>query len=275
MELYYKNNRNEIVNLSKWPIMLQNPETLLEYKWEYGTKNNRISYFKKAIMEMSLDISIFADSEEEFNDTVDHLFEKTEIDVLQEEPGEIHIGEQYMKCYVLENEMGDYDPDCSATDITLKIVTDNAWWYSEKKFEFRPTKATDVWLDYPHEIPYDYLSNLVSENINNEAFSACDFRIIVYGPCVDPTIYIANHKYNVNTTLADGDYIVIDSAMRTIRKVENNGEETNIYDDRNRDSYIFERIPARIVPVSADGSFGFDLYILEERSKPRHGSKLL
>ena len=41
------------------------------------------------------------------------------------------------------------------------------------------------------------------------------------------------------------------------------------FSDRNRDDYIFEKIPSGSNDVSWDGAFGFDVTLLEERSEPK------
>lgn len=268
MNIYYENHTGQIIHLSEWPAMIQNPEDLISYEWKYDTKNYKITGFKKEITEKNIEVSIFADSKDEFTDIINKIFEIAEIDVLQEKPGKLYFNEQYLKCYIFKDGLSEFDPDMEATDITLSIVSDAPKWINERKFEFRSIKKVESWLDHEYNHNYDYMADRINRNINNESFADSEFQLIVYGPCINPVIYINEHEYSIECSLEEGDYIIIDSLEKTIMKTSNDGTIENVFDLRNRDSYIFQKIPNGIIQVLSEMEFGFDLIILEERSKP-------
>ena len=87
-------------------------------------------------------------------------------------------------------------------------------------------------------------------------------------------VRIAGHIYELRTTLYDGEYAVIDSSTRyakdrKIVKVKVDGTEENLFNSKNNESSIWEKIPAGLSIVSWNGSFGFDIILFNERGTPR------
>ena len=95
-----------------------------------------------------------------------------------------------------------------------------------------------------------------------------DFRIIVYGPVVNPRIQINGHPYQVNDTLLVGEYMVIDSRNNTITKYTGS-QAINLFDFRDKAYSVFQPIPGGTLRLNWTGLFGFDLTLFEERSEPR------
>ena len=96
-----------------------------------------------------------------------------------------------------------------------------------------------------------------------------NFRIVIYGPVINPTIYIAGHEYTVNIEISENEHLTIDSIERTIVLTRYDGTLFNAFGDRNKASYIFQKIPKGNCVVAWDGSFGFDVVLCEERSEPK------
>lgn len=123
--------------------------------------------------------------------------------------------------------------------------------------------------DYPFDYPFEYYTKLVGDSINNTGFTASNFKLIVYGACVSPFVSIGGHTYKVNCTVGENEYLTIDSAEKKIYITSNTGEVINKFNARGREDYIFEKIPPGTHDVVWDGSFGFDVILLEERSEPK------
>ena len=69
--------------------------------------------------------------------------------------------------------------------------------------------------------------------------------------------------------MEEGEYLTIDSTTKKIFLTKNDGTIINQFNNRNRDSYIFEKIPAGSNVVTWNGDFAFDVILLEERSEPK------
>ena len=92
--------------------------------------------------------------------------------------------------------------------------------------------------------------------------------MIVYGPVNNPSVTIGNHLYNVNCEVDSSEYLVIDSIEREIYIISNFGEKKNVFNKRNNESYIFQKINHGINSVIWSGGFGFDITVYDERSEP-------
>lgn len=130
------------------------------------------------------------------------------------------------------------------------------------------------WLDYPYDYPYEYSKVRNVQYIQNSNYTASGFRITIYGPCINPLIRIAGHVYELQTTLYESEYAIIDSSTRyskdrKIVKVKADGSQEDIFNSRNKDSDIWQKIPAGRSIVSWNGAFGFDVVLFNERGTPR------
>ena len=93
--------------------------------------------------------------------------------------------------------------------------------------------------------------------------------MIIYGACTNPAVYVSGHLYQVNCELGSTDYLTIDSITKKIFVTSNKGAITNVFNLRNRDSYIFTMIPPGQNVVAWEGDFGIDITLIEERSEPK------
>ena len=123
--------------------------------------------------------------------------------------------------------------------------------------------------DYPYGYPYDYAASHIFRNIICDSVGASDFRIVIYGEAVNPSIAIGDHVYAINGSVGKGETLLIDSFSRKITLVTAQGEQINWFDKRARESYIFEPIAPGKNTVSWSGDFGFDLIVTEKRSEPK------
>ena len=95
------------------------------------------------------------------------------------------------------------------------------------------------------------------------------FRILIYGQTTDPVINIGGHRYAVNGSISAAETLLIDSLTKTITLTTAMGTKVNWFANRDRNSYIFQPIPAGMNIVSWIGTFGFDLTVIEKRSEPK------
>ena len=91
----------------------------------------------------------------------------------------------------------------------------------------------------------------------------------VYGPVLNPKVTIAGHVYEVITTLYEGDYMVVDSRLGKVYKVLSDGSRVDLFNQRNKQSDLFEKIPKGNSTVIYNQKFGFDVTLIQERSEPR------
>ncbi len=266
--LQYINHMNEVIDFGRNGIYVSSND-LHDYDWEPVTRNDRISGFRRGITSRTLPVVIFCSSAAAGLSARNLLLEVAEKDILAEKPGKIVIGDYYYPCYIIGSKKANYMKAKCRMDVTLTLSSDASFWIRESKFSFRKAAAVSSGAGYPFDYPFDYTSAFTQSELLNTSFVPSNFRLTMFGPCEAPGIYIAGHLYNVQCTLQEGEYVVVDSLAKTITKVAVDGTVTNMFNSRNRISYIFEKIPPGSNAVSWDGSIGIDVILLEERSEPK------
>ncbi len=257
-----------------------NSSDLHDYSWDCTSDSYRISLFDKGVVTKTIPLVICCSSENEGLGIKNRLLEIAEKDVLALEHGRLVIGEYYLKCYITGSKKSNYLLNKGYMETTLTVTTDYPQWIKETLTSFR--RNGDVLsndgeavagekrnLDFQVDFPYDYMSEMKGKTLNNTGFSSVNFRLTIYGPAVDPEIYISGHRYQVDCLVEENEYLTIDSIAKTILLTKQDGTIENYFHQRNRDSYIFEKIPAGMNMVTWDMSFGFDVITFEERSEPK------
>ena len=273
-KLQYRNHLGESITFGQGGFFV-NENDLRDFTWGYTSKNNRLSSFQKGVVKKTLTVFIACTSEADGLAKRNALFEVCEKDVLANNHGRFIIGDYYMKCFVVGSKKTDYLYSNQTMKAKLTVVTDFPVWVKESTKIFRRLDSEIVSegagsnLDYPFDYPFDYSSEFASQDMVNDGFVASNFRMTIYGPCASPVIYIGEHVHAVSTEIAAGEYLVVDSIEKTITLVRSNGESVNRFHDRNRENYIFQKIPSGASEVTWEGDFGFDITLLEERSEPK------
>lgn len=256
-----------------------NSNDLHDYSWDFTSDNNRISSFNKGVVTKAVPIIICCSSEDEGIEVRNRLLEISEKDVLAVQHGKIIIGDYYLKCYVTGSKKSNYLLSKKYMETTLTVATDYPQWIKETLISFRmngeviseaeETGSGKRNLDYQVDFPYDYMSEMKGKTLDNTGFTGVNFRLTVYGAAINPVIYMGGHCYQVDCHIEENEYLTIDSITKTILLTKQDGTVENHFHHRNRESYIFEKIPPGINIVNWDHTFGFDVIMFEERSEPK------
>lgn len=266
----YINSLGERLNFGNGGLFV-NENDLRDFAWDISSKNNKISGFKKGIVTKTIPIIINCDSEANGIAIRNDLFEVCEKDVLAKKYGRIQIGNYYLRCYITGSKKSQYLIHKSHMVVSLVVATDLPEWIKETTTKHTMKSDTiSTFLDYPYDFSHDFKQPLVSATIKNDNFVASNFIAKIYGEIVNPTFFIGQHMYSVNVAIGANEYLTIDSINKTIVLTEANGNEVNCFNNRNKTSYIFEKIPIGNNKVtSTNENLRFDLTLLEERSEPK------
>ena len=264
-KMKYINNKGDVIRFGERPYYV-NENELRNFTWDYDTYGDKITSFTRGITEKKLPILIYdTDSKDSFNALCNTL----EYDVINNARGKLYVGDYYLLCNFIESSKSDYTKTKGYLSNEYKIVTDMKWWIKETKTSFRTgITSNDGNLNYPFNYPFNYASSTAGKKIGNESYAPSDFEMIIYGSCLNPSVAIGGHLYGVDCSLETGEYLVVNSITKKIYKVKTNGDIVNQFNLRNRDSYIFEKIPSGDNAVTWSGLFGFDVILLSERSEP-------
>lgn len=246
-----------------------NSNDLHDFSWDFINENGAINSFKRGAKKKELPLVVVSENGIE---VANKITEVTEKDILTQNTGKLIIGEYYLKCYITASKKSKYNKIKGFSHITLQISANDPVWTRENSYQFLKGGGIEggTNLDYPHNLPYDFAPASALRNIENPAFADSDFKLIIYGPVTDPEITIKNHLYSVTGTVNENEHLIIDSKEKTVDLVDKNGEKNNWFSKRNKESYIFKKIPAGNISVNWDATiFGFDIVIYEERSEPK------
>lgn len=253
-----------------------NANELRNYSWSFDTINDRISRFYMSSKSPKLPLVVYCNTDEQAAEVKNRLLELTEVDIEAKQAGKVYIGEYYTYGYITESVKSDYlfTKRLCKLDLTLTSEADKSAWYRDEKTAFpKDSKSEEInevgGGDYPYDYDYDYALSGVNRKIVCSNIRPSDFRLLIYGAISNPSVTIGGHTYTVNADIGKGETLLIDSFNKTITLTTATGRKVNYFDKRNRDSYIFEPIPKGQNTVVWNGTFGFDLTVIEKRSEPK------
>lgn len=264
LKMKYINHYGEEINFGEKGLYI-NESDLHDYEWSYDIVNKKVVNLDNETKKPKIDV--FATGENRI-EIANQFFEVINKDVLENEAGRIVIGDYYLEGYFVAKENSKYSSG-KVIKMTLTYVAPNKWM-KKTKFSYMPEESTTSEdLDYPHDYPHDYKMHRSTKPIVNDGYRPCDFEIMFYGAQETPTIIINGHTYQVYTTLQAGEYLIVNSLEKTIRKVLNDGTIQNVFNRRNKDFYIFEKIAVGKATVIRDTDARLDITLIEQRSEPK------
>ena len=280
MDFYYVNHKGKRIDLSDYPYLFQSGD-ILDWTYSYDTsegERNQTSNFRKSVKEFSVKIAVLCDfslslpkRQEEWKRAVDYLVEAFEEDILEAQEGRLYADTgAYMKCRIIGSTKSDWKMGLPIMFNTLKVLSSNPGWIRERPYYFKSSDITSTDNKrYAGKYAYRYANGLTNASITNEHYAECNFRLIIYGPCTQPSVYIGGYEYRFNIVLQEGEYLEVDSAAETVTKYMNSGVKVNAFNNRNFKNSVFQPIQTGRQEVSWNGRFDFDLILFEERSEPK------
>lgn len=204
---------------------------------------------------------------------LNNLYDVFEIDLINKSPGKLYFGDYYIRCYITSaNTKPNSILNCR-TDNVIEVHCPKQSWIKENKFSFFPNQINNNKIfenkKYDYIYDYKYGENPGSDSIINDAITESYFKLIIYGPASNPSIMIGKNIYAVNIDLNVGDYLIIESLDRQIYITDVNGVQKNVFDNRSKDNYIFQKISPGLNNIEWSAGFGFDVIIYDERSEPK------
>lgn len=289
MDFYYVNNRGDRIDLSDYPYIFQEGN-LLNWTYSYSTDSlptRDVTYgYKMAAKTIPVKVAVLCDytipleeRKEQWKEAVDHLADVVQTDVIDGKDGRLYTDTGfYLSCKIIGSEKTDWRMGLPIMFNTLTILSDNPVWIREETKEFFSQSEVPApengFLDYEYDYEYDYTAQKIGiSDWYIDHYQANEFKMTIFGPCVNPRILVNGYPYEVFDTLEAGEYIVIDSRDNSVVKHLVNGTTQNVYDLRAKDQSVFEPIPSGYLNISWSGAFGFEITLYIERGEPRWETK--
>lgn len=272
-EFKYVNHLGEEINFGR-EGMYVNASDLHDYNWTVASINGKISGFSRGMQNRSLPVRIACVSESDGIMKRNRLFELPEKDVIGEEYGRLVINGYHCDCFITASKKARYNVSDRYMAVTLTITTDRPVWVKETLVQVNADPGWESGIvggvDFPFDFPFDYVGTIDRHTHRaNTAYADSNFRMVIHGVCSNPTVYVNGHEYQVNVDVGLNEMLTVDSSIQKIYVTDRNGDTVNAFDKRNRDSYIFQKIPPGTLDIKWNNQFTIDLYLLEERSEPR------
>lgn len=266
-KIRYVNSNGQEIDLYNNKISMDIGE-LLDYEWEYLSYNDRITGFNRnRIITKNVTITVRG-SREDTKKIRDNLYNIFEIDIINNQTGKLYVNDYYLNCYIHASKKTEVLRSGRVWEIQYQIVTDQPFWIIEKMKTFSNSQASDVGIDFSYNYPFDYgIGNAIKE-IKNDGIYQCDFELTIAGPCESAEVIISNHIYAVDVDLQSGQYLTINSEQETIYISEEDNTQVNVFDKRDRENYVFEKIPAGNNIVEYVGTHTVQLKLIMIRSEP-------
>lgn len=244
-----------------------NSYVLRDYAWNYDNEFNKIKNLNTSgLTSKTLQVSIHASGKDEAYRLFNFFFEIFEKDVLAKTPGKFYIGNYYFSCYVISSAKKSFESAQNLLNLDLTVLSDTNKWVRETSYDFSKNQIISG-HGYAYRYPYRYSSGTI-KTFANEALNDSNFKLIIYGSCSNPGVYIGDHLYSMDILIEKNERVEIDSREKSILKIQSDGTKVSVLNFRNRTSYIFKRIPTGVIPVSWNNDFGFDITVYDERSEP-------
>ena len=226
----------------------------------------------------------FKDDPDKRKTQIDKFIFETENDIAKEQPGRIVWNKQYIQVYFLQHDCYPIDSGMTWTELDGEFYAPFPFWIEEQYYEIRKDEGSgwippdvkgypldrDIRYAYTYSYPY---SSGVTPYFIDSAFGA-DFHSEIYGPAPDGVQYIVDgHLYKVNYPLRRGQKLVIDSRDTTdidykCIVINEDGSIINVFDYRDPQSSLFERMPGGEGVLYGYGDYDIDLTLYLERSAP-------
>lgn len=244
-----------------------------DYEWDPETVSqkmgDKVTGFTKKAKTYSLTLTVRGKLEER-KSLIDELTNEFEHDIINITPGRIFFGGWYIDCYIKNKTTGISGTWNNWTELSVGAYCPYPFWIRETPYYFKAAEITSTNNKrYAGRYAYRYANGLNNTYIINDHYAESNFRMVIYGPCVKPSVYIGGYEYHADITLESGEYLEIDSAAETVTKYMVSGIRVNAFNNRSFQNNVFRPIQPGQQDISWDGSFDFDLILFEERSEPR------
>lgn len=273
-KLQYINTQNQVIDFRQFNTQIYQAG-FHSYTWEYeGTQQQYgtvISQFTKSPLEYEMIIAIRG-TQKEKEQVLNNITDIVEYDIVNNVQGQLWWGDYYLNCNIITANTEPSDVFTGA-EKTMGILAPYPFWIKPLKKSFYPDAGGNEgngFLNYDYNYNYNYTAAASgSTQWAVDHYAPSEFQMIIYGPCVDPSININGWTYGFTDTLQANEYAIIDSQNNTIIKYRANGTTANLWNNRFTEQSVFEPIPSGILNVNWSGAFGFDITLYIERSEPK------
>lgn len=278
MDKVYYYNRNGVLRLTigEDPYhMLKGTGEFKDNQWEYEQQFGNYRNFRRSKSAYPFSIIIKSKLDADFDALCDIFSE----DVIAGAPGYFLINGWKLECYVVKAQHSWY----SGKDYVVSfeaLAVDSTWTRSETK-PYNGNAGGGDGSDLDLGRDYSYAEGVLGRGYNY-GYSVTDnhyavieltgsdngYEVLIYGPQVNPAIYLNGYPIQVNINLLAGETlrIVSNGRIKTIKKYSSTGIESDAFVYRDKEHTPFISLGQRTELTF--GQIKFDFTSIERRSEP-------
>ena len=274
-EIWYENSKGDVIRFDTAPIVVQTTG-LFDWQWNISAYDRAIRdggravAARRPVQDRTVVLDVFADTQADHNAAIDRLHNVLEYDLCTLTPGKLWINDRYVRCFATAS-VKTIDRDWSTytvVGLTLKLISP-AWVKEEPVTVLPVTTATDTAdKKYLGKYPYKYSEGGSVARFVNDTAAPAPMILKIFGACSNPSVYVGGNEYSVNTSVAAGEYVVIDQRDKSICRVGQSGTRSNIFNLRKKSVDNFQYAPSGSLTVSCSGQFACEVTFLTQRSEP-------
>ena len=260
------------VDMSSAPILYQDHDFM---KRETGYNStplvsglgSKLTRFFREAKKYKIVLSVWGD---DMHATLNGMTDVFERDIFLQTPGKLIVNEEYIHCYIISSNVGDWALAGNGVSVELTVLAEKPLWIKEELLSFGTfTAGSASGFILPTAIPFGLTSSAGSRQIIVENHASVLAEICLFGPSVNPSFSIGTNIYQVNGTLLSGERFVINQINKTVVKVTNSGEVINCFNLRSKTYSVFEPIPAGGNILTYSGEFAVSINLFYERGEPK------
>lgn len=270
---YYDRYNTLKLTLNRYPYYSELSD-LKDWTWAFNEQFGKINTFRRAKQSYELLIGIAGN----FKNQHDVLTDIFSADVIAGQPGHIEINGWSLPCYITEAEH-EYAAGLDRKNRYVVISTTSTWVRKETRSFNGTGEGGGGDVDLGRD--YSYSSGILGRGYNygysvaESHYASIDlpgtgngYEILIYGPAVNPVIYLDNKPIQVNVTLTGTERlrIVSNGSDKTIKILSSSGVETDAFVYRDKVNSPFLELGTHTDLTY--GAVRFDFTTIERRSEP-------
>lgn len=275
-EMHYENSAGEILRLDQPPFVTTSCR-LFDISWKMTLaqrplgEGGSLLTRRRPTGDRTLTVQAAAASARELSDALDRMAAVFDRDVVSLVSGRLWVNGSYMRCWC-SGRVKDLSCDMPGqAQITVSVTPEQPVWCTERRYRIMggETVSDSGGHSYPYSYPRRYGTTRRNLTLVNSHFAPSPMRVTLYGPSLEPRIYVDGMCIGVNTPLLPGERVTIDQLSRQITRIGVDGEKTNAFGDRIKNGQTFSYAPpgSSTVDLYTD-SMGADIVLIEQRSEP-------
>lgn len=276
MTIRYVNSKGKEVNLNKKSYRMLISD-ILDYEWDIITDDEMISGFRRTMSTRKINIDVLKTGQKNARELINDLTDIFDVDIVNEMQGKLYFDDWYLPCFIYSSSKERWESS-NVISCTFGIATDQPIWICEQSISIQPLsdseKTSSIEKSYIYGYTYGYPVSQSSVRMPVDHYADSDFQMIVYGPASEVNVTIAGHPYAVHYKVESGEYMTIDSrstqpADRRVFLTKSNGEKVNLFNYRDSENSVMQKIPPGEVMIDYSRLYGIDLTLFLERSEPK------